>query len=63
MEQLDFAQYIDQAPALIIKYGSMLLVALLIFVIGKMLARAVSNGVVRAMTCLLYTSPSPRDRS
>lgn len=50
MEQLDFAQYIDQAPGLIIKYGSMLFVALLIFVIGKMLARAISNGVVRAMT-------------
>ncbi len=50
MKDLDFTQYIDQAPALIIKYGSMVVIALLIFVIGKMLARAISNGVVRAMT-------------
>ncbi len=50
MKDLDFTQYIDQAPALIIKYGSMVIIALLIFVIGKMLARAISNGVVRAMT-------------
>jgi small conductance mechanosensitive channel len=50
MKDLDFTQYIDQAPALIIKYGSMVIIALLIFVIGKMLARGISNGVVRAMT-------------
>ncbi len=50
MKDLDFAQYIDQAPGLIIKYGSMVVTALLIFLIGKMLARAISNGVVRAMT-------------
>ena len=50
MKDLDFTQYIDQAPALIINYGSMVVIALLIFVIGKMLARAISNGVVRAMT-------------
>lgn len=50
MKDLDFTQYIDQAPALIIKYGSMVVIALLIFVIGKMLARVISNGVVRAMT-------------
>lgn len=49
MKELDFAQYINQAPGLIIKYGSMLIVALLIFVIGRMLARAISNSVVRAM--------------
>jgi small conductance mechanosensitive channel len=49
MIEFNVDQYIEQAPGLIIKYGTMLVVALLIFILGKWIARGVSNAVVRAM--------------
>ncbi len=49
MSELNIDQYVEQAPGLVIKYGGMFIVALLIFVIGKWLARFISNMLVKAM--------------
>jgi small conductance mechanosensitive channel len=49
LSELNIDQYVEQAPGLVIKYGGMFIVALLIFVIGKWLARLISNMLVKAM--------------
>lgn len=47
MEQIDIQPYLEQAPGLVLDYGSKLFFALLIFLLGKWLARAISNALVR----------------
>lgn len=49
LSELNIDQYIEQAPGLVIKYGSMFIMALLIFVIGKWLARVISNTLVKGL--------------
>jgi small conductance mechanosensitive channel len=49
IDQFNIEQYLEQAPGLVLKYGAMLLLALLIFVVGKWIARGLSNALVRTM--------------
>lgn len=49
MFEINVEEYIAQAPGLAIEYGSKLFFALLVFLIGKWVARAVSNAMVRSM--------------
>ena len=49
INELNLDQYMEQLPGLVIKYGGMIFMALLIFVIGKWLARVISNMLVKAM--------------
>ncbi|MEH6558476.1 MAG: mechanosensitive ion channel domain-containing protein [Oceanicoccus sp.] len=45
----DIEQIMEQAPALVIAYGTQLVMAVLIFLIGKWVAKVISNAVVRGM--------------
>lgn len=47
---LNFEKLLEDAPMLIATYGSQILIALLILIIGKWLAKVISNGLVSAMT-------------
>lgn len=47
MEQIDIQPYIEQAPGLVLEYGSKVFFALLIFLLGKWIARVISNALVR----------------
>ena len=46
---MDFDKLITDAPTLIITYGSQLVLAILIFFIGKWLARLIANAIVNGM--------------
>ncbi len=47
---MDFDNIIENAPALIITYGTQIVIAIAIFVVGKWLAKKISNAIVSAMT-------------
>ena len=46
---MNIDQIMDQLPSLIITYGTQLVMAIVIFLIGKWVAKAVSNAVVKGM--------------
>lgn len=45
--EIDIQQYVEQAPGLVIQVGSKIFFALLVFLIGKWVARAISNALAR----------------
>ena len=57
---------LQELPNLAIEFAPKILLAFVIFFIGRAIVRRLSNATVsaseRVETCLLYTSPSPRDR-
>jgi len=46
---IDIAKLTEKAPELVLTYGTQILMAILIFLIGRWLARLVSNAIVRSM--------------
>jgi small conductance mechanosensitive channel len=49
MMEINIEEYIAQAPGLIIEYGGKVFFALLVFLLGKWISRAISNAIVRNM--------------
>ena len=47
--EFDTSKMIDQAPELIVNYGTQIFMALVIFIIGKWIVRLVANGLRKAM--------------
>ena len=47
--EFDTSKLIEQAPELIVTYGTQIFMALVIFIIGKWAVRLVANGLRKAM--------------